>query len=275
MKNPLNVLSLTIMAVFMFGCGGPAPTAPPAPATTSPQAGATIPTLTVFAAASATDIMTEAAKRFEAQTGVKVVGSYDSSSNLAKQIKAGAPAHIFLSADVKWMDDVATAKSIDPASRFNLLGNQLVLIAPKGKTFKAMMDKSFDFTASLPDVKRIAVGDPAHVPIGRYAKQSLEQLGWWAKIEPLLIPTQDVRAALRLVERGEADAGIVYSTDAKASKEVEVVAAFLADSHEPVVYPIALTTNAHPEAAAFLTFLKSPEMKQVFEDAGFTVLASP
>lgn len=235
---------------------------------------ATVESLTVFAAASTVDVMNEAARLFREQKGggLEVKCSFDSSSTLAKQIIAGAPADVFISADEKWMDEAEKAKAIDATSRTNLLGNQLVLIAPAGKLFEAKMEKGFDFAAALPTNARIALADPTHVPAGRYAKQSLEWLGWWGGIESKVIPAQDVRATLRLVESGEADAGVVYATDAKASSKVTVIGGFPSESHEPVRYPIAITSSAKPEAAEFVAFLQSDAMRHVFENAGFTVL---
>lgn len=243
------------------------------PASTAPETEATTPArITVFAAASTTDVMREAGRRYEAATGTNVVFSFDSSSNLARQIKAGAPADVFISADERWMDDVVDAGEIREGTRTSLLGNDLVLIAPVGKGFEVSMTKEFDFTAALPEVKRIAVGDPAHVPAGRYARQALEALAWWNALEPLLISAQDVRAALRLVELGETDAGIVYSTDAKQSERVIVIAAFPTETHEPVRYPVALCRDAVAGAEGFIAFLRSAEMIEVFEQAGFRVL---
>lgn len=268
-------------AAFLLGCK---PSTSPSPAAAKPQpattqaagAGGASPAqsavVTVFAAASATDIINEAASRFKQQTGVAVQCSFDSSSNLAKQIKAGAPADLFISADEKWMDDAQAAGVIQADSRVDLLANELVLIAPKEHPFTVQMSTSFDVAASLPDVKRIAVGDPAHVPAGRYAKASLEWLGWWQAWESKLIPAQDVRAALRLVELGEADAGIVYSTDAMASTKVQVVGSFPAESHEPIHYPLAVCSKGGEEAKRFAAFLRSDEMAEVFRQHGFTVL---
>ena len=259
-----------MVVIMLVGCAR-------TPATTTAPVQAAGKTLTVFAAASTTDVLREAGRRYEAATGTKVTFSFDSSSNLAKQINAGAPADVFISADQKWMDDIAAAKAVQTETREDLLGNELVLIAPAapGEGFEVKMTKDFDFAAALPQIKRIAVGDPSHVPAGMYARQSLESLGWWKALEPLLIPAQDVRAALRLVEMGEADAGIVYATDAKApgqASKVIVVAMFPTDSHEPIRYPIALCKDAKPGAADFLRFLRSVEIEQVFQQAGFQVL---
>ena len=229
--------------------------------------------VTVFAAVSASDVMREAGKRFEAQKGIKVVCSFDSSSALAQQIKAGSPADVFLSADQKWMDDVAAAGVIRKESRQDLLGNTLVLIAPADRKFEAQVSKEFDFVTQLPEVERIAVGDPAHVPAGRYARQALERIGWWRPLEARMVTTNDVRAAVRLVEIGEADAGIVYATDARQSDKVAVVAAIPIEFHDPIRYPIALCNDSQ-SAADFIQFLRSAEMIAVFEQAGFEVISA-
>ncbi len=250
------------------GCERDPQSPTPAPGQSAPS------TITVFAAASTTDVLSEAGRRFEEATGNEVQFSFDSSSNLARQIKAGAPADLFISADERWMDDVATAGFIEAGTRVDLLGNALVLIAPAGQEFEVTMSNEFEFTGSLPQVTRIAVGDPAHVPAGRYARQALEALGWWDSLEGLLMPALDVRAALRLVELGEANAGIVYSTDAKASDTVVVIAAFPLDTHERITYPIALCEGAAPGAGEFLEFLQSAEMAAVFAGAGFRVRES-
>ncbi len=229
--------------------------------------------VTIFAAASTIEAVTEAVGRYESATGVKIVCSFDASSNLARLIRAGAPADVFLSADEVWMDDLQAAGLIDPASRADLLGNVLVLIAPAGGRFEVAMTREFAFAARLPAIKRIAVADPAHVPAGRYARQALEWLGWWAELEPRLVPALDVRAALRLVELGEADAGIVYRTDAAASDTVIQVAEFPAGSHVPIRYPLALCARAGAGAADFAGFLRSPEAAGIFDRSGFRVLA--
>ncbi|MCC6660686.1 MAG: molybdate ABC transporter substrate-binding protein [Phycisphaerales bacterium] len=230
--------------------------------------------IVVFAAASTTDVLREAGHRFgESHHGITVVFSFDASSSLARQIRAGAAADIFISADERWMDDAAAAGEIREGTRTALLGNSLVLIAPvRGNQPRVEMNRNFNLAASNPWMTRIAVGDPAHVPAGRYARQALESLGWWASVEPLLVPAQDVRAALRLVEIGETDAGIVYSTDAARSQRVTVVAEFPGDTHEPIRYPVALCNGAGANAAEFVRFLRTTEMAGVFERAGFRVL---
>ncbi|MCI0651987.1 MAG: molybdate ABC transporter substrate-binding protein [Planctomycetes bacterium] len=228
----------------------------------------------VFAAASVADVLRDAGERFKAKSGFDVAFNFGSSSALAKQIKARAYADIFISADRVWMDDLAAAGAIRVETRRDLLANRLVVIAPAGAEFALDIAKEFDFAARLPGVRRIAAGDPAHVPAGRYARQALEALGWWEALEPKLVPAQDVRAALRLVEIGEADAGIVYATDAKRSDKVRVVAVFPAALHEPIRYPMALCTDS-PAAAEFAQFLRGDEMSAVFAQAGFEVVPMP
>lgn len=228
--------------------------------------------LTVLAAASTTDVMRQAGARFEKATGYKVAFSFGSSASLARQIKAGSPADVFVSADEQWMDDLAAAGDIHKDTRTDLFANDLVLIArAAAPRFDVEMNRDFDFAAALPQVRRIAVGDPEHVPAGRYARQSLESLGWWNALHPLLIPAPDVRAALRLVEMGEADVGIVYATDAMASDKVTVIARFPDDSHDPIRYPIAQCSDSEG-AATFIQFFRCAEMIAVCRQAGFRML---
>jgi molybdate transport system permease protein len=229
-------------------------------------------TITVFAAASTIDVITEAAKRFQATHPVAVRFSFDSSSTLATQIIGGAPADVFLSADEKWMDEVEKRGGIETRSRTNLLGNRLALIAAADAGVRVEIEHGFDLAAALPDNARVAMADPTHVPAGRYAKQALEWLGWWTTAEARLVVTQDVRGALRLVESGEADLGIVYATDAKVARNSVVVGLFPAESHEPVRYPIAINARGKPQASEFIAFLRTGAMKDVFEKAGFTLL---
>jgi len=229
--------------------------------------------VTVFTAASATDVIEEAALRFEAQFGTHVSINADASSSLARQILAGAPADVFLSANQVWMDELVRAGAVNADSRTSLLANQLVIIVPHGRDFDVEMTPMLDGMRMPPGVTRIAVADPDHVPAGQYARQALQSLGWWEAWSPLLIPTKDVRAALRLVELGEADAGIVYETDARRSQHVDVMAIFPRASHDAIEYPIALCTDS-PDAVAFIAFLHSEEMRAVFEAAGFSVVQS-
>lgn len=225
---------------------------------------------TVFAAASLTNAVTDLVKAYEAKSGIRVVANFAAASTLAKQIENGAPADLFMSADLKWMDYLVERKQIDAASRVELLGNALVVIAPTGKAFAFKAAK--DFPAEQAFAGRLAVGDPTNVPVGIYAKEAFIALGWWPWLENRLAPTADARAALRLVETGEVDCGVVYATDAKSSAKVEVIATIPGELHQPVRYPVAATANAGPAARAFLAYLIGPEARPVYERYGFTVL---
>lgn len=232
-------------------------------------------TLTVFAAASMKNALDDVNAAFTKQSGVKVVASYAASSALARQIEDGAPADVFVSADLKWMDYVAEKKTIKQDTRVNLLGNKLVLIAPKdSKIGNVAIGRGFDL-AKLAGDGRIATGDVKAVPVGLYAKAALEKLGSWVAAEPKFAMADNVRAALLLVSRGEAVLGIVYETDAKVDPGVKIVGTFPEGSHPPVTYPVAATANAKPEAAAYLNFLRSAAAKAVFEKYGFTFLIRP
>lgn len=231
--------------------------------------------ITVFAAASMKNALDDVDAAFTKQTGVKVVASYDASSALMKQIEGGAPADVFVSADLKWMDYGAEKKLIDDDTRVNLLGNALVLIAGKdAKIGDVAIKPGFDL-AKLAGDGRIATGDVRAVPVGIYAQAALQKLGVWQSIEPKMAMTANVRAALILVARGEAPLGIVYSTDAKVEPGVKVVGTFPEDSHPLIVYPVAATIGAKPEAALYLAFLRSQAAKAIFENYGFTVLMKP
>lgn len=229
-------------------------------------------TLTVFAAASLKNAMDEAIAAYKTKTGTVVVASYAASSALAKQIEQAAPADLFISADQAWMDYLGERKLIDASTRSDLLGNALVIVGAKGAPAIAI-DKA-GITAALGD-GRLAIGEVKLVPAGRYAKAALEHLGLWTELEPKLAQTENVRAALALVARGEAPLGIVYATDALIEPGVGVVATFAPDSHPPIVYPVALTVTAKPGAAGFLAYLRSPEALMIFNRAGFTLPAKP
>ena len=232
-------------------------------------------TITVFAAASMKNALDDVDTAFTKNTGIKVVASYAASSALIKQIENGAPADVFVSADLDWMDYGAQHKLIKDDTRVNLLGNRLVLIAPKdSKIGNVTIAPGFDL-AKLAGDGRIVTADVRAVPVGKYAKAALEKLGAWAAAEPKFAMTENVRAALTLVARGEAPLGIVYETDAKVEPNVKIVGAFPADSHPPIVYPAALTVNAKPDAARYLAFLRSQAAKAVFEAYGFTFLVRP
>ena len=229
----------------------------------------------VFAAASMKNALDDVDAVFAKQTNVAVVASYDASSALMKQIEQGAPADVFISADLKWMDYGSEKKLIDDKTRVNLLGNKLVLIAGRdSKVSNVTIDPGLDL-AGLAGEGRIATGDVRAVPVGIYARAALEKLGLWASVEPKLAMVGNVRAALVLVARGEAPLGIVYATDAKVEPAVKVIAAFPDDSHDPIVYPVAATRNARPSAALYLAFLRSVAARAIFEHYGFSVLIKP
>nr|WP_294547514.1 molybdate ABC transporter substrate-binding protein [uncultured Rhodopila sp.] len=228
--------------------------------------------LTVFAAASLTDAMSDVSAQW-AKAGHKPLRlSFGSSSTLARQIEQGAPANVFASADEKWMNYLTEKGLIVPGSRRDLLSNDLVLVVPASKPVHVAIGPNFDLAGLLGPNGRLAVGDPAHVPVGIYAQQALTKLGLWDKVAPRLARTDDVRAGLLLVERGEAPAGIVYGTDAAVSKAVMVAGIFPASSHDPITYPFAVVKSGDtPDAHALLTFLAGPEAREVFVSRGFKV----
>lgn len=227
---------------------------------------------TVFAAASLKNALDEIDTVWTARTGKTVTVSYAASSALVKQIEAGAPADIFISADIPWMIHADAKGLIRPGSRVDLLGNSLVLIAPAAAAETIALIPGVALAAKIGDGK-IATGDIAVVPAGKYAKAALEKLGIWADIEPKIAGTESVRAALALVARGEAKYGIVYASDARVEPKVAVVGTFPADSHPPIVYPAAITKDStSPDAAALLDFLAGPEAAKIFEAHGFSVL---
>jgi molybdate transport system substrate-binding protein len=231
-------------------------------------------TLTIFAAASMKNALDDANAAFTKASGIKVTASYAASSALAKQMESGAPADVFISADLKWMDFVAEKKLIKADSRYNLLGNKLVLIAGKdSKIGSVKIEQGFDI-AKLAGDGRIAVADVKAVPAGLYAKAALEKLGSWAAAEPKLAMAENVRATLAFVARGETPIGIVYETDAKVEPNVKIIATFPDGSYPPVTYPVAATANAKADAAKYLTFLRGDAAKAIFETYGFSVLAS-
>lgn len=225
--------------------------------------------VTVYAAASLTNAMTDLDHLFEKQKKVAVKTSYAGSSTLAKQIEAGAPADVFISADEQWMNYLQNKKLIQSNKRVNLLGNRLVLISPKSEPVKIKMDKNFDPSTAFQG--KICTGDTKSVPVGKYGKQALTSLGWWQKLAPRLVETEDVRAALNFVARGECQLGIVYATDAAISKDVTVVGVFPISTHTPIVYPLGLVKN-NPQSVAFYQFLQGKQANAVFKKYGFTVL---
>ncbi len=239
------------------------------------SAGAQDKSITVFAAASMKNALDDVDAAFTKKSGIKVVASYDASSALMKQIEAGAPADVFVSADLHWMDYGSQKKLIKDDTRINLLGNKLVLIAAKdSKIGNVTITPGFDL-AKLAGDGRIATGDVKAVPVGLYAKAALEKLGVWSAVEPKMAMTANVRAALVLVARGEAPLGIVYATDAKVEPGVKIVGVFPDDSHQPIIYPVAATVNAKSDTTPYLAFLRSQAAKTIFEGYGFTVLVKP
>ncbi|SCB61373.1 molybdate transport system substrate-binding protein [Rhizobium aethiopicum] len=228
--------------------------------------------LTVFAAASLKNALDAANAAWDGQSGKEAVTSYAASGALAKQIENAAPADIFISADLDWMDYLAKKDLIKPDSRSNLLGNRIVLVTEKDKAKPVEIKQDFDLAALLGDGK-LAMGEPKSVPAGKYAMAALEKLGLWTSVESKVAGAESVRAALALVSRGEAPYGIVYQTDAAADKGVAVVGTFPADSHPPIIYPIAiLAESKNPDAAAYLDFLKSDKATAFFTAQGFTIL---
>ncbi len=224
--------------------------------------------VTVFAAASMKNALDDIDAAYTAKTGIKVAASYAASSALAKQIEQGAPADIFVSADTDWMDYATRKKTIQESTRVNL-------IAPKDSTIDHVaIGPGFDL-AKLAGGGKIATGDVKAVPVGKYAKAALENLGAWQAAEPKFAMAESVRAALTLVARGEASLGIVYATDARVEPGVKIVGTFPADSHPAIIYPVAATTTARVEAGDYLAFLRSSAAKTIFEKYGFTFLIRP
>jgi len=227
--------------------------------------------ITVFAAASLKESLDAVAAEWTRQSGQKVVVSYAASSALAKQIEQGAPAEAFISADEESMDYLQQRNLIDPATRFDLVGNRLVLIAPAASAWHSVSLSPASLLRAL-GPGRLAVAETTSVPAGRYAKQSLLKLGLWDAVSSRLAQGDNVRAALAFVAQEEAPLGVVYATDAQAEPKVRVVATFPDDTHDPIVYPVARVANADATASAgFLKFLRSSEAKAIFQRAGFRV----
>jgi molybdate transport system substrate-binding protein len=228
----------------------------------------------VFAAASLKNALDDAAHAFEQQGGAPVKISYAASSQLAKQIESGAPADIFISADLGWMDYAQKRNLIQPATRRDLLGNKLVMVAPAGSGTKVDMKPGLDLVGMLRG-GRLAMADPDSVPAGKYGKAALEKLGIWQSVAPHVAGAENVRAALLYVDRKETPLGIVYATDAVSDPNVEIVGVFPEDTHPPIIYPIAVTAaSKNPAAGKFLAFIESPTAKPAFEKQGFTVLSA-
>ena len=228
-------------------------------------------TLTVFAAASLTDALQDIGKLWMAGGHGKIVFSFASSSTLAQQIERGAPANVFVSADEKWMDDLAGHAAVASGTRHDLVGNELVLVEPKTGLKPVAIRAGMSLAPVLGTSARLAVGDPAHVPAGLYAKQALQNLGLWAAVQNRLAPADSVRSALRLVELGEAPAGIVYATDVRVSPKLAVAGTFPSSSHDPIRYPAAVVRAGDTRAAReFLDFLAGQGARDVFAHYGFS-----
>jgi len=225
--------------------------------------------VTVFAAASLKEALDEQAKSFEAATGNKVIVSYGASNALAKQIESAAPADMFISADLDWMDYIDQRRLVAPGTRYNLLRNSLVLIAPAKSAVTLKIGPNFALAAALGSEK-LAMANPDSVPAGKYGKGALESLRVWSDIEKQVARAENVRAALALVSRGEAPFGIVYRTDALADKGVRIVDVFPPESHPPIVYPAAVLASSRSAAAKpLLEYLRSPPARPTWERYGF------
>jgi len=251
-KRKLWVLSLTLAVQLTFASA------------------ANAKDIVAFAAASLKNALDEASAAYQREAESRVLISYASSSTLAKQIENGAPADLFISADLDWMDYLHQRGLIQTDTRLILLGNRLVLIAPAQSTVTVEIRPGFAL-ANLLGTERLAMADPGAVPAGKYGKAALEALGVWSSVAAKVAPAEDVRAALLLVSRGETPLGIVYATDAAADKGVRIVASFPDDSHPPIAYPAAkIAASDNPAADAFLAYLRSDRARPFFERQGFT-----
>ena len=223
----------------------------------------------VLAAASLQESLKAAADRWAAKGHSRPVLSFAASSALARQVEAGARADLFISADEEWMNYLAGKNLLKQGTRVSFLTNSLVLVAPAGSSTRLTIQRGFPLARTLGN-GRLAMADPASVPAGKYGKEALTKLGVWPSVSGKIARAENVRAALALVERGEAALGIVYATDAAASTEAEIVRELPADSHPRIRYPTAvLASSAHPDAAAFVDFLQSARAQEVFRMHGF------
>jgi len=221
----------------------------------------------VFAAASVADVMERLGERYESETGRRVEVHSAASSMLAQQIARGARVDVVILANTEWMDWLAERGLIDAGSRRDLLSNSLVVVTPKSESLQ------IDFAGGPEQLgRKIAMGDPSHVPVGRYAEQALRRLGWWEDVEPNIVPAVDARAALRYVELGEVDSGIVYATDAMMSGRVEIAAEIPPVFHEPIVYPVSAGLDSGDSGELFLEYISTEPAGELFRDAGFVVI---
>jgi molybdate transport system substrate-binding protein len=256
-----RALLATVLLLALLG-------AVPADSPAQTPAGDAQPNLVVLGASSLTDALNEIGPAFTAKTHRSVTLSYAASSALARQIEAGAPADVFMSADTEWMDYLQTRNLIDPSTRRNVVGNRLVLISPADSTVTIKIAPHFALAKLLGD-GRLATGNPDSVPVGKYARNALTKLGVWSEVQDKIAAADNVRAALALVARGEAPLGIVYRTDALIEKKVRIVADFPASSHDPIVYPAAATARDRVGAADFVKFLSSSTARAIFAKYGF------
>ncbi len=257
-RNAARALLATLLTVVLTAVlpASPAPRAEPA--------------VTLFAAASTVKAVAAVAQAYETGGGSRVRMVFAASSTLARQIAQGAPADLYLSASTAWMDELEGRGAIEAGTRVDLLGNALVLIAPKRRPVAIEIAPGFALAGALGD-RRLAMGDPAHVPAGIYAKAALTKLGIWAEISARVAYLGDVRGALAMVDRGEAAAGIVYASDVGDAARVQVVGSFPADSHPAIVYPLAVVAGRRrPEVMAFYEFLRGPQARLLLEARGFT-----
>lgn len=246
---------LCLVSVALAGCADAGQSGPPR--------------VHVFAASSLQTAIETFTPELERSLGVSLVASYAATSTLARQVDQGAPADVFLSADADWMDWLAAQNRIAPGSRVDLLTNQLVVIAPAGTPTALSLREADSWLAAIGAGRRLAVADTTAVPAGKYARAALESLGVWSRLEPVLAPGENVRAALQLVARAEAPLGIVYHTDAVAEPRVSVITTIPPDLHPAIVYPAALTTTASAHGHRVLTFLQGDAARRVFAAQGF------
>ena len=229
------------------------------------------PPLIVFAAASLTNALQEVGDSFTKDSSIPVKFSFAASSVLARQIENGAPADVFFSADIEWMDYLQSRKLIQVATRHDMLGNHLVLVASADSKIVLKIGPHFPLAKTL-GTGRLATGDPDSVPVGRYAREALSNLGVWNEVEARLVRAENVRSALAFIDRGEASLGIVYATDARIDRKVRVVDVFPDNTHMPIVYPIALTAAAKANAIKFVDYVRGPVGEATSKKYGFTPL---
>ena len=248
----------------------------PALAQALPQAAPQTRALVIFAAASLKNALDEIAAAYAVEAGKAAPKiSYAASNALTRQIESGAPADLFISADLDWMDYAQSRNLIRPDSRVSLLGNRIVLIAPRDSTATVDLAPGLNLAAVLGQ-GRLAMGNIDAVPAGKYGKAALEKLGAWEGVKDKIAQADNVRAALLFVSRGEAPLGIVYRTDAASDPNVKIVGAFPEDAHPPIIYPVAITKDStNPDASSFLSYLRGPAARAAFERQGFTIVNRP